>query len=374
MRILMLVAPATLAACTCNPESVFPDLDFFSDGSPEPEVWGSYLSMRATPDGGRLALAYSATDDTAVGFAVGTPQEDGTLSWVHERVDGWAEGGVDLTDVGKYTSLAIDGDGIAWIAYTHLELGGLLVAKRVAPGVWTSATVDPDGGSFASLDIGVTGLPIAAHVDVAGGAVRLSRMSADGTWANTVVYTGTAGTTVTASGSIEPTEASVGYTRLTVIDGAEWLAFADLGTATTHLADVTTTFNDTIVDDQGAGTFPSLSSVDGTLRLVSYDAGNDQLKLSTRTGGSWSTEVVDSGDHRGADPELVLLGDELAIVYQDGRGSDLVLARATTGWTVETLSGADGAVGFHNEVVKLGATAWVATYDYTNHVPIFLTL
>lgn len=368
-------AAAWVAGCSCNDDPVFPEVDgLFVDPAPAPESWGSYLSMRATPDGGRLAVSYFAPDDTAVGFAVGTPSEDGTLTWAHERVDGWPSGGVDAEDLGAYTSLALDGDGVAWIAYQDRALGGLVVARRASPGVWTTEVADTQGGAFATLDIGPDGLPIAAHVIEETATVRMCRNSSAGDWTCETGFTGSLGAETTASGGTDTIPADVGHTRLAVVDGTAWLAFADEAHGETHLVDVTTGFADEIIDTAGAGTFPSISSLDGTLRVVWYDGTTHQLELATRAGTQWNVEVLDATDHHGADPELFLLDGALAAVYQDTRGGDLVLASKGSDWAPAVIAGEAGALGFHNEVVVLGTTPWVASYDWTTRLPTFLAL
>jgi hypothetical protein len=366
---------AWLAGCSCKDEPVSPLVDDVPfDPAPEPTEWGSYLSMRPTNDGGRLALAYFAPYDTAVGFALGTPREDRTVSWAHERVDGWPQGGLDTEDLGAYTSLAMDADGVAWIAYQDRALGGLFVAHRTQPGVWVTALADTQGGAFASIAIGTDGQPMVAHVVPGAASVRLCRLPEGGTWTCDGVYQGTDGAASTTGGGTVPVPASVGHTRLAVLDGVAWLAFADLAAGESHLADVTSGFEDDVIDDQGAGTFPSISAIDGTLRVVWYEDATHHLELATRTGTSWGVEVLDAGDHRGADPELFLLDGALAVVYQDTRAGDLVLATKSSDWAPATLAGEEGALGFHNEVVVIGDTPWVASYDWTTRTPTFLAL
>ena len=91
--------------------------------------------------------------------------------------------------------------------------------------------------------------------------------------------------------------------------------------------------------------------------------------------GGWSTELVDSGDHIGADAALFVDGGKTGIVYFDGLQNDMKLARNTgDAWTAEKLTGDQGALGFHNETVKIGDVRYVACYDFTARSVFFAAL
>jgi hypothetical protein len=71
----------------------------------------------------------------------------------------------------------------------------------------------------------------------------------------------------------------------------------------------------------------------------------------------------------GADTEVFRRAGNLAIVYFDGQNNDMKLAtKSGTVWVTETLGAADNAVGFHNEIVRLGDGFWAASYDFTGRV------
>ena len=44
------------------------------------------------------------------------------------------------------------------------------------------------------------------------------------------------------------------------------------------------------------------------------------------------------------------------------------------GWTAETVAGDQGALGYHNETVKIGDSRFVACYDFTARAVFFSAL
>jgi hypothetical protein len=70
----------------------------------------------------------------------------------------------------------------------------------------------------------------------------------------------------------------------------------------------------------------------------------------------------------GADTAIINTTNGLMVAYQDSYNNDLLIATQNgDSWNTETLSGVDGdgALGFHNELVEIDGTAYVATYNFT---------
>ncbi|MBT3224597.1 MAG: hypothetical protein HN348_36480, partial [Proteobacteria bacterium] len=103
-RLLIFSSIAVYAAgCSCNQDYAFTKTEIPSYTAPQD--LGSWLSMDVAPDGRRLVVAYYDREQTALGFAVGEPQEDGTVVWEHEHVDGYPDSeGMDTEDKGKFAS------------------------------------------------------------------------------------------------------------------------------------------------------------------------------------------------------------------------------------------------------------------------------
>lgn len=369
-RIAVLASLALYAGCSCQQEYGFPASDVFV--SEDPEDHGSWLSMDTTPEGARLTIAYYDREAGALGFAVGTPQQDGSVLWVHEKVDGYTgSDGLDRGDRGKYASQKTAPDGTVWVAYQDAVNGGLYVARRTGGPVWTEPElVDPGAGAWASLAIDASGNPVVAHHDEVAGVLRLSRF--DGTaWASETAWTGSDWSyTDPTTGEVLTRDASVGaYSRILVHEGVEYIAFYDAAQQTLNLLEgAAGSYTHTVVDaTANVGQWPSLWTDGATLRIAYHDVTNQDLKLATREAGSWSTEVVDAGEYRGADTEVFQRGDKTAVVYFDGFKNDMMLATKDAGsWIIEQAGGTTGAVGFHNEVAVVGDTFWLASYDFTS--------
>ncbi|MEQ1503235.1 MAG: hypothetical protein ABMB14_13445 [Myxococcota bacterium] len=375
---LTLVGVATYAGgCTCNAqEYAFPkaQVEEFED---PPAHLGRWLSFDAAPDGLRLTMSYYDEDRGALGYAVGAPNEDGTVAWLHERVDGYPnDAGLDLADVGRYSSQKTAPDGTVWIAYQEPSKGGLKIAHRAGPNTWDApATVDggsgaPGVGHWASLALDAAGLPVVAHVDQGAAAVRVSRY--DGAaWSTTQVYVSKPIDAVDPYGVVTTTPAGVANTALVIHGSDEWLAVYDAAETSLHLLHGTGgAFTDEIVDDAGdVGAWPSVWT-DGDAVWIAYqDVGEQDLKFASREGdGPWAIERIDLGELRGADGAVYADGGEPRIVYDDAYDNDLWLAsRAGGAWTTAKLGGDEGAIGFHNEVAYAAGRWWAGSYDYTAH-------
>jgi hypothetical protein len=84
---------------------------------------------------------------------------------------------------------------------------------------------------------------------------------------------------------------------------------------------------------------------------------------------------VDEGNHIGADAALFVDDGKAGVIYFDGFANDMKLARnGGSSWSTEKVTGDQGALGFHNESVKIGDTRYVACYDYTARSVFFAAL
>jgi hypothetical protein len=378
LTLAVLVSPVLSSGCGCNDQGFAPLTwnDITDD-------YGKWLSMDVAPSGDPVIAYYNVTIG-GLGFATGDVQTDGTARWKHEEVDGYADAnGLDSGNVGQFASMKVGPDGTVWIAY--YGQGALRVAHRVE-GQWSWEVADagsgmaPDCGQWASLDLDSQGRPVVAHYDAASGVLRVARQQ-DGSWSAETVWTGEPYSATLEDGTVVERDASVGmYARLLIEGDTEYIAFYDAAFQNVHLLEgFPGAYTHTLVAEiPGAdvGHWPSLYA-DGTTTAVAFeDRTNGDLLLATRDGGgSFSTQVVDDADYVGADTEIYKDGAALKILYFDGRYNDMKLAtQGDAEWTVETLGGDDGAVGFFNETVTTRGTRYVASYDYTNRHLFFRPL
>jgi hypothetical protein len=357
------------AGCTCNDgdstdaEEIPPPPDGSptpGGGSDAPLSFGSWLSLGVAADGAAITMSSYDRVAGAVDFAIGTPSGDGTVSFSHEKVDGYpiADGATDPGDRGKYSSHATAPDGTVWLAYQDVGATALRVAHRTAPRTWESTEVT-SGGEWASLAIGADGQPVIASCD--GAKVQLSRF--DGaSWTTSTLHTSTA---------------TVSHTALRIDGGTERIAFRDLATGSLDLLEGSGgSFTHTVVDDDGdVGAWPSLLPIGATLYVAYEDVGNGDLLLATRTNDTWTFETVDAGEMRGADTAIFSREGAVAIVYFDGHDNDQWLAtRAGTAWEITRLAGEDAMAGYHNEVVTTSAGTWAGSYDFVSGTMVLVAL
>ncbi|MEZ4316635.1 MAG: hypothetical protein R3F61_04005 [Myxococcota bacterium] len=367
LRSALVVLPALVAVgCSCNQDYSFPPSE--TPVVTVPPDYGSWLSMSTAPDGVRLTMTYYDRDQTGIGFAVGTPQEDGSVEWVHEQVDGYPEDGIDRGDRGKYTSHAVAPDGKVYAAYQDVQNGVLRAAVREGPANWTHEQADvgtgissTGAGAWASLALMSNGLPMVAHHDAASGTLRVAWLTESG-WQSEEAWSGAD---------------DVGqYADLYIHEDTAYIAFYDATNGNLDLLEGSPgSWSHSVIDQSGdVGQWPSLWA-DGDEVLVAYqDVGNQDLKLARRVGGSWNLQTLDQGEFRGADTDLFFMNGQPAIVYFDGQNNDMWLA-TTDGstWSSQKIGGDDGAVGFHNEVALVDGKYYAGSYDFTSRT-MFLTI
>jgi hypothetical protein len=365
----LLVASASLLlqGCKgCSDQSVTP-IPEVPPAEPPRDI-GRWLSMAVTPDG-KPAIAYYDVAADALGYAVGTVAQDGSVTWAKEPVDSFPDAnGLNPGDAGKYASLAFDGAGKPWIAYQDSTNGTLKYATREGD-AWKVGVADTGGGPrsdagyWASLAIAPDGTPWIAHHDKGQGSLRVARWSGS-SFAGEVVYDGE---DVTTGAGTTPGSAGA-YARLRFApDGTAYVAFQDAALTALKLATKGSAgWSVELVDDAGdVGTWPDLAFDGGNVSIAYADRTEGDLKLATGRPGAWSTAVVDNGDTVGED--VAFLPDAAGLVYFDGVNADMKLARRSgSAWVVETVTGADAARGFHNEAVNIGGTPHVACYDFTS--------
>lgn len=316
--------------------------------------------MDAAADGTQLTIAYYDLAIGGVGFAVGLPNADDSVSWAHERVEGYPEpSGIDTVDVGKYASHRTAPDGTTWLAYQDVRNGKLRVAHRTGLRRWDAPVEVDVGGAWTDLAIDGSGQPVVVHCDPDSAQLRLARF--DGTrWLLTTLYTSTA---------VGERPAGVSHSRVVSRGGEEFVAFRDDAKGALLLVDVegaATTLTEVDADGD-VGAWPSLVHEGGTLSIAYHDVGNQHLRLATRNAaGDWRRSVIDEGQLRGADTEVFVgEGGRVSIAYFDGMSNDLLLAeRGADGWGIRQVA-TEGAVGYHNEVAFTSARWWAATYDQT---------
>lgn len=382
------VVALAVAGCQRDPLSIPDPVETeFIEASPD---FGSWLSMDVAPDGERLAIAYYDRDRLALAFATGTPQGSG-ITWEHEPVDGFPdpESGLPTGDRGKYASMKVADDGTVWITYFDEGRGDLMYAHRPglrgpAPAylpVWNTGIIDPGegtasrAGKWTSLAFDSNGAPVVAYQDEGLGALKIARPvgldngSVDLQWTSEIVYQGQPYSGTDAEGQPVARGAAAGLmARLEIVGATEFIAFYDaaqqrMGYVEGSPGNYPPPLWVTDVDSK-SGQWPSLLVKTDEVHIAFHDAGAQQLMLATKNSAGFTVTPVDASRYVGADTEIIERGGDLQILYFDGQYNDVKLARrAADLWVPETLL-SEGAVGFHNEIVRTNTGWYAGSYDF----------
>lgn len=357
----------------CQTETNIVDQDPVDTGIEEfTNDWGQWLSMGTMSDGSP-ALAYYDATQTGVGFAIATINDDGSVTWARENVDGYPVDGLDNGERGKFTAMAIAADDTVWVFYQDFGLGTLRYAKRdPKTAEWTTDLCDTGGGPtsdagyFASASLDSQGNPVVVHYDKGKKNLRIVRRIGD-------AFTGE----VLAEGeAFDPgdggdvIDADVGeFSNIVVSGGIEYVAYYDRtwgdlklswGTPGAHTVET--------IDDVGdVGQWPDILIDSGTIHVSYHDITNQDLRYASGEPGNWSSIAVDTEPYVGADSAIFLENGAVSIAYFDGRNNDMKLAWQDGGeWVRDLVVGSEGALGFHNEVVTSSQGTFAACYNYTD--------
>ncbi len=265
--------------------------------------------------------------------------ESTSMEWQLRTVD-------DSGNVGQYTSLELDGDGVPHISYYEgVAQYNLKYAYYVGPGQgncpvgrndWLCQTVDSGGnvGSYTSLALDSNGDPHICYYD-AGTNTNLKY----------AYYYGPGGNCGPSSDwrcvTVDPSSGEVGVSCSIALDGADrphisyyaGTPYYDLRYA---MYDGSTWIIETVDSTGAVGQYTSIAlDTSGLAHISYYDASNGALKYASFVGfdgncgptNDWYCEMVDNWGATGEDTSLVLDSSDVPhISYVNSSANDLMYA------------------------------------------------
>lgn len=269
--------------------------------------------------------------------------------WQIQTVD---VGDGNSNDVGEYSSIALDNQGMPYISYYDIGNGDLKFANgsqgKITPeSLWVAETVDRDGdvGKYSSLAIDDSGYALISYYDDSSHDLKFARQIEGGGWfSETVDFLGDVG----RYSSLALDEAGnphisyyVGYPNFDLkyafYDGTEW--------------------NFKIVDESGnVGQYTSLAlDSNGNPHISYFDASILAMKYAYRTSSGWLIQTLEMGqdEFTGGDTSLALDrqgSPKIAYIQQTGQITqtfELNYAFLDGEWqseSVDILGGIDGQV------------------------------
>jgi hypothetical protein len=257
------------------------------------------------------------------------------LKYAYKDANGWHTLTVDSAgDVGYYTAIALDSSGYPHISYMDYGNKDLKYAYKDANG-WhietigsaelddTSIALDSDGYPHISY----YGWPTTSH----DGGLRYSYKDANG-W-----HTLTVDSRDAVGGYSSIALDSSGYPHISYFDdNSDDLKYA--------YKDASGWNTQTIDNAESVGYYTSIALDSTGYPHISYCdlSGDADLKYAYKDASGWNTQTVDSGEYRGAWTSIALDGSGYPhISYMDGKNYNLMYAyKDASGWYFKTVDNA----------------------------------
>ncbi len=339
------------------------DPDGYRDGIEEPgDNVGAWTSIAFS--GGHAMIAYQDRDAGTLKFAF----ESKPGTWRTMVVD---DG--DGIEVGRYASLAVDGEGFPSIAYIALGIDDGMGHRATELRIVRARSQNPaDAGAWGSPAIA------ASAPGSCGGRCGTGQACIAGAMAQTCTAVTTDCTTACATGEAciagtcteafeEPKVADIGsgtglFVSLSAMaDGRLAAVYYDMAARSLELALETATASNEYAKsslhggggDRGLWTSAVVDATD-TIHIAYQDAIGDQLLYTTWAGSPGTPEVVDDGQRTGdrthpvgAATAIYLANGTPTIAYQDGMTADVYIATKTGGaWSTVPLTAGPLLDGF----------------------------
>ena len=312
---------------------------------------GSWSSI-AVDDSERVFISYMSEKYDNLKYA---RSDDGGVNWEIETVD---EGPESSPHVGSFTSIALDSSNRVHISYLDFSYGEYKLKYATnKTGAWNRVTIDDDGeaGWDTSIAINSKNEIRISYYDEGEGNLKYATSSGGGWSVKTLYHEGGVGrfTSVAYDKNDLPGisfyHVDSGVLYYTHYDGSSWKA--------------------TGLDTSGnVGLATSLAISSGDFPYISYfsDVG-DNLKYARGVGSLWSTEVVASQGTVGQYSSIqVDANGRPRIAYYDATNGDLKYAWWDGVWHFSTVDSADDVGQFVSMVLDTLGRPHFSYYDATD--------
>jgi hypothetical protein len=353
------VSPKTQRPCVSYLSEKYDDLMYAcrnADGS-----WPRYQDLVAVDAAGNVgAFTSLAFNTNGVAYISYYDFGNDNLKLAKKTDSGWEISTLDTTDnTGLYTSLAIRAsDNRVFISYIDASEAAV---KTINSSDWspkTVAGVSPEG-RYTSVAIDKNGRPGVVYFRVENAQLVYSYNTSGNSWTHTTLdVAGDVG----ISSSLDITFSGhpyVGYGNITSQDLKYAYAFLNIWKKSNILA-----------SGYYAGQSQSLKlDSSGRPQIAYYDASTGDLKLASWNGSVWELRTVDaSANDVGRYVSLVLDGaNRPHISYYDATAGDLKYAYWNgSAWSIKTVV-SDGDVGRYSSIdVNSVNRPFISFYDATN--------
>lgn len=275
-------------------------------------------------------------------------------------------------NVGWYSSLALDSNGIAYISHMDGTNAGLRLCNN-SGGSWNCEEVESFGGDIRSCNF-MCGQYSSVAID-SNDKPHITHLDDEGdNW--TIRYCTDAGNNGWNLGDCEEIETTnpYGYYSSTIINSSDTVHVIHTGLLATedlrHCENLAGGWSCETIESANAVGWDLSAEFDSNdmIHISHYDSTDDNLRYCNGTTGSWSCEIIESDNDVGWQTSLAIdSNDMIHITHFDNTNDNLRYCNGTYGsWSCEVVE-SDNSVGWVSSIViDINDVPHITHYDNTN--------
>jgi hypothetical protein len=261
------------------------------------------------------------------------------------------------SNLGSYTSIALDSNGYKHISYYHETNKDLMYATDKS-GSWVTTSIDTSGivGHYTSIAIDSNDDVHISYYDVTNAELKYAT-DKSGSWVTTSIDTSGIVGTHTSIAIDSNDDVHISYYDAT-------------NTVLKYATDKSGSWVTTSIDTSGNVGYHTSIAIDSNdaVHISYYDNTNGDLKYATDKSGSWVITSIDTSGIVGINTSIALdSNDDVHISYHDYTNADLKYATDKSGSWVTTSIDTSLYVGYYSSIaLDSNDDVHISHYDLYN--------